>query len=520
MEIFRTTLSLLMIFTAAAASDFSDCKLMGIYGTKNNFISVDEIPYECRTNFVTENGTEVHIINLRISPENIYLFITVTTDAPSILIFTNSDTHNQGIYVNFSSSNVKIYVSGTTSLKPYISRDSGQVHPQIHSAPDVKGNELVLWATQQFGGVSSFTTFRDPKNIYFPKLKASGTPGSSVCQLRQDVQTSADTVQSCVMDSKDELHIINIPDDIAVRNITVDVVTDDEVKAKLVLRGPVGTVWNISGMGTLSFLCNNVVQLQTVVMPPWANLSDSDTELWNKVLDYFKNTAIRSYTKIHLNNPVIQIRIRTREPIKVTEIAEVSTTESPKSFNTMQLFMSSDYKVEIHSNTKVQTNKRIYAQVRSLILGELDIFISVKSCSVHSKGIQPTEKRISFNSEPCSSCRHSSRFSFSLDMLQDLPSNTWELQCNFSLCTRTDCSNPQLVTKAVQVTPYIPPQNPCIKFSLLSVLGIAFGGFLIGVLLVGALWFIKIRTAYEGRGLKGGAGDLNKPRDDLPLEIR
>lgn len=31
---------------------------------------------------------------------------------------------------------------------------------------------------------------------------------------------------------------------------------------------------------------------------------------------------------------------------------------------------------------------------------------------------------------------------------------------------------------------------------------------------------ISAPLAYEGRDLKGGEGDLNKPRDDLPLEIR
>lgn len=35
---------------------------------------------------------------------------------------------------------------------------------------------------------------------------------------------------------------------------------------------------------------------------------------------------------------------------------------------------------------------------------------------------------------------------------------------------------------------------PCFDFGLPDVLGIAFGGFLIGVLLIGALWFIKIKT--------------------------
>ncbi|GAA6102413.1 endoglin isoform X1 [Tachysurus ichikawai] len=365
--------------------------------------------------------------------KNNYPMITVSTDAPSILIFTNSDTHIQSIYVTvLNSSDVKIYASENTSLKAYING----VSSQVHGAPDAQGSELVTWATQQFGGVSSFTTFRDPHNIYFPKLKATGTPGSSVCQLRQDVQTEAEAVQSCLLDSEDELHIINIPDHIAVRNVTVKVVMDNGVFMKLVLRGPVGTVWNINNVEGLSFMNNNAVHLDRFVLNSGIVLSDNDTELWNQVLGQFKNTSISSYTKIHLNSPVIRIRIRTRKPIKVTEIAEVRTTESPTSFTSMQLFMSSDYMVELHPNTKVQTNKRIYAQVSSSVHGELDLIISVKSCSVHSKGIQPMEKRMSVKSEPCSQCRNNNRFSFSLDMLQDLPSNIWELQCNISHCTK------------------------------------------------------------------------------------
>ena len=40
----------------------------------------------------------------------------------------------------------------------------------------------------------------------------------------------------------------------------------------------------------------------------------------------------------------------------------------------------------------------------------------------------------------------------------------------------------------------------CFDFGLPAVLGIAFGGFLIGALLIGALWFIKIKTGEAGGG--------------------
>ncbi|KAG7314905.1 hypothetical protein KOW79_022208 [Hemibagrus wyckioides] len=496
METFTTTLALLMIFSAAAASDFSDCNLMGIYGTQSGSISVDEITGKCRTNFVTENGTEVHIVNLRINPGTSYPIISVDTESPSILIFTCPDTH---IYIsvlyNFSS-NIKLYVTSGTQLIAYRNGAQNRQDVGIHSAPAFQGSELVSWATKQFGGVTSFTTFQNPGNIFFSKLKE--TPGSSICQLNQHLQSHADAVQSCSLDSEDELHVINIPDHISVRNVTVSVSSSDDAKIKLALRGPVGTVWTINGQGEISVLNNNALYIGDFLMKPKSILSDSDTELWDNALGYFKDTSISSYTKIYLeSSPAIHIRIRTQMPTEVTERTE--TTESPTSPNNMQLFTSPDYTEELHLNTKVQTNERIYAQVSSLVHGELELIISVKSCVVRSTDIQPAVKDISVKAEPCTACRNNNRFSFSLDMLQDHPSNIWELQCYISHCIKhhkLSCSKPQVVAKKVQVTPYIPPQNPCFEFSLQSVLGIAFGGFLIGILLMAALWFIKIRTGY------------------------
>lgn len=49
---------------------------------------------------------------------------------------------------------------------------------------------------------------------------------------------------------------------------------------------------------------------------------------------------------------------------------------------------------------------------------------------------------------------------------------------------------------------------PCFDFGLAGVLGIAFGGFLIGVLLIGALWFIKIKTGKCKKEKKPNSTDL------------
>ncbi|KAK3526988.1 hypothetical protein QTP86_006125 [Hemibagrus guttatus] len=500
METFRSTLALLMIFSAAAASDFSDCSLTGIYGTQSGAqsesISVDEITEECRTKFVTENGTEVHIVNLHINPGNSYPIITVDTESPSILIFTTPDTHIYiSIFCNCRSA-VKLYATNGTQLTAY--RNGGQSQPDIHSAPAVQGSELVSWATKQFGGVTSFTTLQDPKDIFFTNLKE--TPDSSICQLKQHLQSKAEAVQSCSLDSENELHVINIPDHAGVRNVTVSVVSSNHatLNLKLVLRGPVGTIWNMNINGKISLKSNNAVYFGPFPVKPNVILSDKDTELWHKALGFFNATSISSYTKISLNSPAIHIRITARKTAKVTERTEVKTTDSPTSHITMQLFTSPDYKEELLC-TKVETNKRIYAQVSSLVHGEMELIISVKSCLVSSHSIQPAVKEISIKAEPCTTCRNNNRFSFSLDMLQDHPSHTWELQCNISHCFKLhklSCSEPQVVAKKVQVTPYSPPLNSCFGLRLHSVLGIAFGGFLIGVLLIAALWFIKIRTGY------------------------
>lgn len=499
MEAFSIILALLMIFSAAAASESSFCELEGIYGAKNKVIDVVEKTEGCRTNFVMENRTEVHILNLRFSEANLYPMMAVTTAAPSILIFTSTDTHYKTIYFAHNpNSNAKIYVTEKTSFKEVKNH-------QFHIAPAAQGNELVSWVTRQFGGVSSFTTLFDPEIINITESK--GTPLASTCQLTWElptmmesleVQNNVEAVTSCLLDFNGTVHIINIPGHVGPRNVSVDVVPSG---VRLALRGPAGTFWKVKA-DKVSFMSNNAVQLSGMTLDGRMNLTDSDTELRDLVLNYFKNTSIISYTKIHLKGPMIEIKIGNGDPTPVTESAE-KTTESPATYTSMHLFTSPDYKVELDPNTVVQTNKRIYAQISTLIIGNAEIFIRVNSCLVRSTGMLPVKKVISFKPEPCSACRNTTRFSFSLDMLQDQPSKNWELQCHVSHCLfgyqHGSCAEPQPVKRNVLVTPSsIPPHisDQCLEFSLQSVLGIAFGGFLIGILLVGALWFIKIRTGY------------------------
>ncbi|KAF5909527.1 transforming growth factor beta receptor type 3-like, partial [Clarias magur] len=448
----------------------------------------------CSTNYATNNGTEVHIINLRFTSVNENLMMTVTTAGPAILIFTSPDTPSKPIYIALNSDfNTSFYVSNRTTVFPM-----GKPMT-VQETPDAQGQELVSWAVKQFGGVSSFTTMNNPRNINFTGVKGRAMD----CDLRLElptkktspkVQSDENAVKSCLLNSQDKLHIINIPDNVNVRNVSVDVVSSD---IKLVLRGPVGTFWKVNSQ-TVSFLSNNIIQLNGMIVNLSKTLSGNDAELQDHALSYFNSKSISSYTEIFLNSPLISIRIEEKENDEVTKKIEVGTTASPGSYTKMQLFTSPDYAAELNPTTKVQTDKRLYAQVQSLVHGSLLLDIQVKSCFVRSKGIHPVQKQISVKKEPCSECHYITRFSFSFENVQDQPSNTWELRCNISYCSPLHlkgCAEPQLVKKDVLVTPsYVAPANPCFEFSLQSVLGVAFGGFLIGVLLIGALWFIKIRT--------------------------
>ncbi|XP_062844968.1 endoglin [Trichomycterus rosablanca] len=494
MENFAWFLALLLVLGISADSDSSSfCELKDIYGSKDEVVTVDEMTDGCWTSFLTADKKEVHIINLLFTPRTDFLIMSLTEAAPSIVILTSMMKHKT-FYVFIKNNNIQLYVTNGTSMSCQTCK--------VHEAPAVEGNELISWATKQFGGVTSYTTVRDPRNITFSRI--DGTLLPPVCQLKMEnslqkglllVQSDKTAVKSCSTDSKDELHVINIPDDFGVKNVTVEAALSS---LRLVLRGPVGTLWKVKAEN-VSFLSNNAVQLNDFTLNPIMNISDDDATLHNLVRTFYTGKSISSYTEIHLNIPTIKVKIGERKHITVTERAEVKSTASPSSIH-MQLFTSSNYRVPLDPSTKIQTNKRIYAEVSSEFHGSLTVIFKVMSCSIRSKGLQPVERRISFKPEPCSStpCNNNARFSFSLDVLQDQPSNSWELECYVSLCYKLNiCSKPELARENVLVVPaYVPPPSTCFEFCLPSVLGIAFGGFLIGVLLIGALWFIKIRTGY------------------------
>ncbi|XP_076867582.1 endoglin isoform X2 [Brachyhypopomus gauderio] len=506
----------LMCFSTAASDSQSICELKNIYQDEKASTQVDGVSEGCWTSFHTKDGYEVHILDLQFSSYLEYPILKLTAAVPSIIVITSSTPKNF--------KNIFLQTIGNTTF--YVSSEISMLRLKYEPVPPVKGSGLVFWVNEKFGGVTSYTAIQDPSNITF--RGKTGTSLPLACQFSLEalkeksllhVQSEKELVKSCLIgSSSEEIYIINIPDHVNVKNVSVDVGLS---KTKLVLRGPVGTHWKINAQ-TLNLLSNNPTQLNGMVIPPIKNISDSAKEIKELALDYYKVKGIAiTYTEIHLNSPSIKLKIRSREHSPVTERPVEPTTTSPPI--SMQLFTSPDYISQLDLSSKVQTNRKIYAQVSIKVHGFLNLNPKVSGCVVRSSDSQVVERMLSYKQEQClpKLCSNKARISFTLDTIKDLPDGTWELDCGVIFCLSYNCTAPQTVKRKMQVVQssgVIP--NPCFEFSLSSVLGIAFGGFLIGVLLVSALWFIKIRTAYEEGVHKGGASDPNKPRDDLPLEIR
>ncbi|XP_052411639.1 endoglin [Carassius gibelio] len=510
----------LFLCLRTTASDSSViCELENVPGNRNDWIALQEMSLGCWTDFTSQDGKEVHILKLLSSPgeEKIsQLFLTAAN--PSVVIITSRSKLNIMLHGN---PKVNIYVTNNTSIS--FSQPVGGP-PQTHIATFIDSDSEVLkWAVETFGGVTSFTTARDPESITFTGIKAAQRPSTCVLQLETPadkrfidlkLKSESDELKSCYeKPSEEPLHVINIPDDIKIRNVSLHISS----MSKLFLRGPTGTEWIINDAKVNKFVTNNHITLNGFSVPAMFTISDDPGEIKKEVLLRY-NSTITSYSEIRLNVTYIQLRIMdsTSSPVVSPVVsAEVEhTTRAPSSFPVplqMQLFSSPDYRLPLDPSSRDQSDKGFYAEISIESLGEemFGIFSSIKvsSCRVRS---MPVVTKISFEEEPCNIKNCPKRLSFK--MLQDLPSSSWDLECAVKLCreSRNFCTPEIQVKRSLQVKPYISTQNPCFEFGLLAVLGIAFGGFLIGVLLTGALWFIKIRTGHPmALGMRSTAAELS-----------
>ncbi|KAM8743792.1 endoglin [Acanthopagrus schlegelii] len=525
MEGHMVRFTLLLCITAAVSASHQTCDPKKVEDSP--WISMSEMQIGCWSSFISEEKTEVHILNLNFAPSDLKMFSLemVNATAMNLIILVSPGSAYCLCRIN---ANVNIYVRNDSEIVFYGNEHPNNIHKEDFPA---EGQELVEWAKQKFGGVTSFTTIRNLETV--TSTGTDGTkPGSPDCILKSEnalekhfmrITTKPLAFQSCspqTSSNEPELHIINIPENGNICNVFVHV---DSKRTSVFLRGPQGTTWTFVNLQHTQFGSNNVIMLATMghkLLPNITVNNDGAESVQREALKYFKANTFTSYTEL-LPGATPIFLVLGKEDTVVTEIPDQQTPVIPNTTHApqqmpllMQLYTSPDYRSPLDPSTKVQSDKRIYAEISGHPLGDIALNIKVFKCFVSSKSSCPVEKELPFIPEPCSSisCPNSTRLSFSLDQLQELTSTTWDLECSVKLCYSEKCGDGGRVKRNLEVTqPCLPPPSqPCFDFGLPGVLGIAFGGFMIGVLLIGALWFIKIKTGYP-TGL-----DINSTAANLP----
>ncbi|KAM7392783.1 hypothetical protein PAMA_007746 [Pampus argenteus] len=521
MEDHMARFALLLCFTVAVSASSPTCN--PVVANENPWVK--EMLIGCWTSFISEDKTEVHILNLIFDSSVQRLFaLNIINAEPMNIIIRSQDTFG----LEESNSNVNFYINNAST----ISSDGPELKNNVHKVDlPTQDEELVKWATQKFGGVTSFTTIRNIQKINLTRTEGTKF-GSRECILKNEAHSAKHfmkietrpmaSFKFCSPQQQNtgddtELHIINIPENAGISNVSVHMSTK---KTNMFLRGPQGTTWILFNTEYSHFGSNNDILLHNkgVIMriQPYVPLNNDSIEaVQRKALEYYKASTFTSYTEINPEASMVSLVMEKKETPPVTETVPAPvipiTNNAPHQMPLlMQLYTSPDFVIPLDPNTKVQRDKRLYAEISGHTLGNIVLTIKVINCYVHSKGSCPEVKELPFIPVACSlnSC---SRLSFSLDEFQDLTSTTWDLECSVKLCFNEKCGDGGSVTRSLEVTqPCLqPPTPPCFDFGLPGVLGVAFGGFLIGVLLIGALWFIKMKTGYPtGLDMSSTAANL------------
>ncbi|XP_018614949.2 endoglin-like [Scleropages formosus] len=448
------------------------------------------------------DGFEVHILDLVFS----------ITDRFSILSLNFSAAHPAHLILNIQSqTSLFISVHHHENIKFYVTNATKIVNKAHFQSEEVNTNDILKWTREKFGGLTSFTTAQDISHITFTGNQAVTNLTDCSPEKRfypkeyllamKFIRPPFKFCSAGHKSSQKELHIVNIPDAVKVAEISVNVISPSP--AILFLRGPEGTVWNIEKAGHVSLFTNNhlfMEQFSMMINPTIFNVTDGEKDVQNTALQKSGYIFVSSYTEIKTNMSAIRLVIGKESDQSLT----METTSLPESVSDdtvlLELYDSQDYITHIDTTTKIQSEKRIYAKVSSKTNGDILQSIRVMKCSVRSKGSCSMVLDMPFQLVYCPPkvCQGSTRFSFSFHQVQEQPSTSWDLECTVQFCALHNidarCEDESTVKGSLEVVKSNLAFKPCINFDLSAVLGIAFGGFLIGVLLMGALWFIKIHT--------------------------
>ncbi|XP_044029207.1 endoglin isoform X2 [Siniperca chuatsi] len=462
--------ALLLCIAVAASASSQTCNPME--AEDNPWVSVSGMLIGCWTSFIREDKAEVHILNLNFSGSDSKIFSLEMTNAkPMNLILTSSETAYCLCKLN---ADVNVYINNDSTIVLHGNEHPNNVHKQDFPTQD---EELVKWARQKFGGVTSFTTIRKLKKITSTGTKGT-KPDSHDCILKNEDASEKHfmkieaaplaSFKSCFPQQQNpgdeaELHIINIPENASIRNVSLRV---DTKKISVFLRGPQGTTWTFVNPQHTHFGSNNDILLPTIthrVTPLFTLNSDYAEDVQRKALDHFKASTFTSYTELRPEDSLVLLVLGKKDNPEVTETVPEAvnpTTNAPHQMPLfMQLYTSPDYRSPLDPNTKVQSNKRIYAEISGHTFGDIVLTIKVISCFVRTKGSCPVVKELPFMPEACSlnSCPNSTRLSFSLDQVQEVTSTTWDLECAVKLCYSEKCGDGGIAKGNLEVT------QPCLQ---------------------------------------------------------
>lgn len=525
----HTARLVLLLWVVAAAASAASASLQTCNpkaAASSQWISTKHMLIGCWTSFVQDDAVEVHILKVTGNTDSNMFDLKMENAKPTILILTSPYKY---YIVDALNAKVHLHLHTNSTIVLYGHQHRDNIHRETFPTAE---EDLVEWAKQRFGGVTSFTTIRNPQTVTW--MASNGNkPGSPECTLRHEDASEKHFMNFTLTPSfkfcsppqqsgRDEFHIINIPESAGVCNISLRV---EGQKTNVFLRGPQGTTWTFLNLYHTKFMSNNDVTIPPIGLSPEpftvrANVTlaaDAADRVQREALGFFNVTAFTSYTELRPAERALLLVLRARDEVgAAATVGPVTTAPSQQMPLMMQLYTSPDYRSPLDPSAKVQSDRRIYAEISYGARGDsiLTLTLKVMGCTVHSKGSCSVAKELPIMMEVCSpaACPNSTRLSFSLDQLQELTFTSGDLECSVSLCFNEQCADGGRVRRNLEVTQPCPqpPMPPCFDFGLPGVLGIAFGGFLIGVLLVGALWFIKIKTGSPtGLDISSAAANLS-----------
>lgn len=105
--------------------------------------------------------------------------------------------------------------------------------------------------------------------------------------------------------------------------------------------------------------------------------ADAADRVQREALGYFKTTAFTSYTELRPEDPVLLLVLRGRDEAGgVATVAPVTTTSAQPMPLMMQLYTSPDYRSPLDPSAKVQSDRRLYAEVSQSVIGSVALAAS------------------------------------------------------------------------------------------------------------------------------------------------